>query len=338
VARDTPLGGAADPVRPSEKRPPRALKVPAGPGPLEEIPLASAGESVAGDDGFVFVDLHSPNGPELDAVARGFGLHPLAIEDVRHRRQRPKVDVYDHHYFLVLYRIRPDAEGRPIFEEVDLFIGRRFLVLVHDSLITILDDVVDRFARSDQPRSVSALLYALLDAIVDEYFGVLDALTERSEEVEAAVFQKFERSRLQNLLDLKKDLANFRRVVAPERDSVNVLLRRDPPILDTAHIFYFQDVYDHLIRISDSIDTDRELVTTSLDAFLSVENNRLSEIVRRLTMISTIFLPLNFVTGFFGMNFARLSGAGDALFAVALASMAVLPAVMLWLIRRQRVR
>jgi magnesium transporter len=152
------------------------------------------------------------------------------------------------------------------------------------------------------------------------------------------VFERFDRQRLHDLLDLKKDLSLMRRVIAPERDAVNVLLRRDPPVLDAARIFYFQDVYDHLIRITDSIDTYRELLTGSLDAFLSVENNRLSEIVRRLTLISTVFLPLSFVTGFFGMNFKRLVDAGDTLFAAAIACMVLLPLGLLALLKRQGIR
>jgi magnesium transporter len=111
---------------------------------------------------------------------------------------------------------------------------------------------------------------------------------------------------------VKSDLALLRRVVA-RPDAINVLLRRDPPILDTAHIFYFQDVYDHLIRIADSIDTYRELATGSLDAFLSIQNNRISEIVRKLTVVSIIFLPITAATGFFGMNFAASSPAPQQL-------------------------
>jgi magnesium transporter len=300
------------------------------------VRLEGAGTLLAADPkGFLFADLHAPEASELDVLAREFELHPLAVEDVRHRHQRPKIDVYPGHYFLVFYRIRSGVDRRPLLEEIDLFVGARFLILVHDAAVPLMDEVVERYGRRGGPRNVSGLLYEILDAIVDEYFPMLDTLSNRSEEIEQAVFETFARERLQSLLDLKKDLMLLRRVIAPERDSINVLLRRDPPILDPDQIFYFQDVYDHLLRITDSIDTDRELVTTSLEAFLSVENNRLSEIVRRLTVISTIFLPMNFVTGFFGMNFARLTGAGDRAFAVALAAMAVLPVAMLWWIRQK---
>jgi len=134
----------------------------------------------------------------------------------------------------------------------------------------------------------------------------------------------------QSLLDLKKDLALLRRVVAPERDAVNVLLRRDPPILDPARIFYFQDIYDHLIRIADSIDTYRELATGTLDAFLSVQNNKLSEVVRKLTILSTAFLPLMLVTSFFGMNFAKLSQATNGVFWNGMVFMMAFELATLW--------
>ncbi|HSE65079.1 MAG TPA: CorA family divalent cation transporter, partial [Thermoanaerobaculia bacterium] len=176
---------------------------------------------------------------------------------------------------------------------------------------------------------VSGLLYEILDSIVDEYFEFFDDLGDRFERVEDEIFEHYEQVNLRRLLDLKKDLALLRRIVAPERDAVNVLLRRDPPILDAARIFYYQDIYDHLIRIADSIDTYRELATGTLDAFLSIQNNKLSEIVRKLTIVSTVFLPLMFVTSFFGMNFARLTDAGDTLFVTGMLVMAVLEAAIL---------
>ena len=303
----------------------------------EAVPLEGIGARLSAGKSFLFGDFHAPTDAELDLLARELSLHPLAIDDVRHRHQRPKIDVFPDHYFLVFYRISV-ANARVAMDEVDVFIGSNFLVICHDGDVPLLSEVIDRFCRQSGVHDVSGLLYELLDALVDEYFPVLDDLAERTEAVEAAVFDKFDTARLAELLELKKDLSILRRVIAPERDAINVLLRRDPPVLDSARIFYFQDVYDHLIRISDSIDTYRELLTGSLDAFLSVENNRLSEVVRRLTMISTIFLPLSFITGFFGMNFQRLAGAGDRLFFASLVSMVLLPVAMLWLIRRQGIR
>ena len=303
----------------------------------EGVSLEGIGKRLASGKSFLFGDFQSPTDSELATLGRELKLHPLAIDDVRHRHQRPKIEVYPDHYFLVVYQISAEKERLSI-EELDVFIGPNFLIVCHEQELPLLAAVFERVCRQAGGHDVSGYLYELLDAIVDEYFPVLDELAERTEAVEAAVFEGYQKSRLAELLDLKKDLAILRRIIAPERDAVNVLLRRDPPVLDASRIFYFQDVYDHLIRITDSIDTYRELLTGSLDAFLSVENNRLSEVVQRLTLISTIFLPLTFITGFFGMNFHRLTGAGDGLFAVCIASMIALPGAMVWLLRRWGIR
>jgi magnesium transporter len=165
---------------------------------------------------------------------------------------------------------------------------------------------------------------------VDEYFDFLDDLGDRTQTFEDQVFERHAPTDVERLLDLKHDLIRLRQVVAPGRDAVNVLLRRDPPVLDPARIPYFQDIYDHLIRVADSIDTYRELATGLLDALLSIQNNRLaeqnnqlSEVVRKLTILSTIFLPLMLVTSFFGMNFQRLTGASDRAFLVGVVFMVV---------------
>jgi magnesium transporter len=329
--------GWAKRARPEKRHPPRLALFEPGAGPRTDgVALPGIRSRLSGKS-FLFGDFQAPTDEELASLQRELNLHPLAIDDVQHRHQRPKIDVYPDHYFLVFYRIA-SPDNRVSIEEIDLFIGPHFLILCHEGEVPLLSEVFERFCRQTGEHDVSGMLYELLDAFVDEYFPVMDGLADRTEAVEASVFEEFRRSRLAELLDLKKDLALLRRVIAPERDAVNVLLRRDPPVLDVSRIFYFQDVYDHLIRITDSIDTYRELLTGSLDAFLSVENNRLSEVVRRLTVISTIFLPLSFITGFFGMNFQRLSGAGDRLFVAAIASMVVLPFGMLWALRRWNVR
>lgn len=334
----TGLVGWEERARPEKRHAPRQILFTDNPPSRKEgVPLAGLGRLLADGKSFFFGEFQAPTAEELDRLASELRLHPLAIEDVRTRHQRPKIDVYGNHYFLVCYQIS-SRDRHVAIEEIDVFIGPNFLVVCHDGEVPLLAEVEDRFSRQMGSHDVSGLLYEILDAVVDEYFPVLDELAERTEAIESAVFEKFERRRLAELLDLKKDLALLRRVIAPERDAVNVLLRRDPPVLDPSRIFYFQDVYDHLIRITDSIDTYRDLLTGSLDAFLSVENNRLSEIVRRLTLISTVFLPMAFVTGFFGMNFKRLVDAGDSVFVAAIAAMILLPLGLLALLRRQGIR
>ena len=323
--------GWAERVKPTARRPPRAILFRPD-GSREELPIEGCLMQLTAQGGFLYADFHAPDEKELDVLQREFHFHPLAIEDVRTRHQRPKIDIYGAQYFLVFYRLGPsDAhDGDWVLQELDFFIGPNFLIVTHDSPVDLLDKTFERFGREEGKKDVSGLLYDLLDAMVDDYFLFLDDLGERSQGIEERVFEQYEESHLQSLLDLKKDLALLRRVVAPERDAVNVLLRRDPPILDPARIFYFQDIYDHLIRIADSIDTYRELATGTLDAFLSVQNNKLSEVVRKLTILSTAFLPLMLVTSFFGMNFAKLSQATNGVFWNGMVFMMAFELATLW--------
>jgi magnesium transporter len=327
--------GLAGRVKPADRNPPRSVLF-NGAGARETgVPMAGITSRLAAGGTFFFADLHAPDEEDLASLQREFHFHPLAIEDVRTRHQRPKIDIYGDQYFLVFYRIGPSAEnaGDWVLQELDFFIGPNFLIVTHDSPVDMLDKTFERFCREEGRKDVSGLLYDILDSLVDDYFLFLDDLGERSQEIEDEIFEHYDQTHLERLLALKKDLALLRRIAAPERDAVNVLLRRDPPILDAARIFYFQDIYDHLIRIADSIDTYRELATGTLDAFLSVQNNQLSEVVRKLTIISTIFLPLMLVTSFFGMNFRRLAGASDKVFVEGMLFMVVFEVgilVFLW--------
>jgi magnesium transporter len=331
--------GLAGRVKPVDRNPPRSVLFDAAGGRQVGVPMEGVAARLRAGDAFFFADLHAPDDQELDTLRKEFHFHPLAIEDVRTRHQRPKIDVYGDQYFLVFYRIGQTAgDGDWVLQEIDFFIGPNFLVVTHDSQVSALDATYERFCREEGKKEVSGLLYDILDAMVDEYFLFLDDLGERSQQIEDEIFEHYDQVHLERLLDLKKDLALLRRIAAPERDAVNVLLRRDPPILDTAHIFYFQDIYDHLIRIADSIDTYRELATGTLDAFLSVQNNRLSDVVRKLTVISIIFLPITAITGFFGMNFRAFDPANHLLFVVALTLIMAVPLLMVWLLRRKGLR
>lgn len=333
--------GLAGRVKPAERRPPKSIFFDPKEGRIEGVPFEGIAARLAEQTGFYYADLHAPDARELEALRREFHFHPLAIEDVRARHQRPKIDVYGDQYFLVFYRIGAGgADGEWLLQEIDFFIGSNFLVVTHDSHVPLLDETFERFCREEGKKDVSGLLYDILDAIVDEYFLYLDDLGERSQAIDEQIFASFDQKNLEQILDLKRDLAAIRRVVAPARDAINVLLRRDPPILDTAHVFYFQDIYDHLIRITDSIDTYRELATGSLDAFLSLQNNRLSNVVRRLTVISVIFLPITAITGFFGMNFDIFQGQprNTNLFLTSVTLIVVVPLAMLFFLRRRVLR
>jgi len=186
-----------------------------------------------------------------------------------------------------------------------LFIGSNYLVSVHYGAIITIDETIKRWQSNTAEfgNDGGALLYALLDAIVDDYFPVIDALAEHVEVIEEQIFARFSEDALQEVFGLKRDLLGVRRVVAPERDVLNVLIRREVPIFERNTILYLQDIYDHIVRITDSIDTYRDLLSSALDAFLSVQSNRLNQIVKILTITSIVLMSDALIAGIYGMNF-----------------------------------
>lgn len=287
----------------------------------------------------LWLDLIDPSHDEIAILEQEFGFHPLAVEDAVREHQRPKIDVYPNHYFLVVYAVRYQENAQRIHtQELDLFIGTNYVVTVHDTPMPEIEESVRRWKSNVDilGPDVGALIYALLDSIVDEYFPVIDKIADRVEDLEERIFERYDRSAMESIFELKKDLLWLRRIVAPERDVFNVLLRRDPPILQPSSVIYFQDVYDHIVRVTDSIDTYRDLLSGALDAYLSVVSNNLNEVMKRLTLISTIFLPLSFVVGFFGMNFTQLPFSNDFWLYMMFALLIVIPIVMITWFRRSQ--
>jgi magnesium transporter len=255
---------------------------------------------------FVWLDLQAPQEADIALLRDEFKFHALAIEDATRHHERPKVDSYDGYYFLVFYAISYDERrNRLSSEAINLFVGSNYLVSVHHDEISAIDETIKRWQKDAEQfgHDAGALLYALLDTITDEYFPVIDRLADRVEGIEEQIFERFSEDALQDVFSLKRDLLSIRRIVAPERDVLNILIRREVPIFDRNAILYLQDVYDHIVRITDSIDTYRDLLSSALDAFLSVQSNRLNQIVKVLTIASIVLMSDALVAGIYGMNF-----------------------------------
>ena len=254
----------------------------------------------------LWLDLTAPRGDDLRLLAEEFEFHPLAIEDATRPNQRPKVDSYGSYYFVVFYCIdSKEQEPQICTTPLYLFIGQNYLVTVHPEPIAEIQETLRRWREPNSPlgQDVGALIYALLDAIVDDYFPVMDDIAERVEDLEERIFEEFDEGALQQIFELKKDLLNMRRVVAPERDVLNVMLRRDIPVFGRDDVTYLQDVYDHIVRIIDGLDTYRDLLGSALDSFLSVQSNRLNQTLKVLTVASIILMSVTLVAGIYGMNF-----------------------------------
>lgn len=257
-------------------------------------------------DQFVWLDMQAPQEADIALLRDEFKFHPLAIEDAIRHHERPKVDSYEGYYFLVFYAIGYDQEkNRLLTEAMNLFIGANYIVSVHEGDISAIDETIKRWQKDEEEfgNDAGALLYALLDTITDDYFPVIDRLADRVEALEELIFERFQESALQDVFSLKRDLLSIRRIVAPERDVLNVLIRREVPIFERNTILYLQDVYDHIVRITDSIDTYRDLLSSALDAFLSVQSNRLNQVVKVLTITSIVLMTDALIAGIYGMNF-----------------------------------
>jgi magnesium transporter len=232
-----------------------------------------------------------------------FGFHPLAVEDAEHFGQRPKADAYDDFTLLVVYGATED--GRPL--EVHCFYSANYLVTVHHDPCPELIGLGQRLAvRANARPDLVMLLYRVVDTLVDSFFPVLADLDDRIDELEDEILQQPTERQLGQLFEMKRSLIALRKVVTPERDMFATLLSGRELIhgMTPDAERYFRDLYDHLIRISDLVDSYRDLLTGALDTHLSTVSNRLNVVMKQLTIIATIFLPLSFVTGFFGQNFA----------------------------------
>ena len=244
-------------------------------------------------------DIPDPASADLDQLAKQFTLHELDIEDCRHHPQRAKEEEHDNYVFCIVKRIHVKIDLH--FRDVGVFLGRDFLITVH----TGENDLIERMAKKAVEENITRLdriFYSLVDAIVDEYLPVLDAVSEKSSDIEDEVLERPEPQVLRQIFQLKRKLITFRRVVSEMRELVNAVLRREKGIVGDDLDHYFRDIYDHLVRTLDLIETNRDLLTGSLDIYLSAVANRTNEVMKVLTVWGTVALPLVIITGFFGMN------------------------------------
>jgi magnesium transporter len=269
-------------------------------GPEEVKALLKTSESF-------WLDLTSLDPEAISLLSGDLHIHPLSIEDMEHLGQRPKLDTYENYVHLVLHGAKADLTGT---DEVHALYSETFLVTYHPKPLDCLAALRTRAAALRKLGKASGifLLYRVVDALVDSFFPMLDVFDDTIDALEDKILEAPTEEQLGELFAMKRTLVGLRKVVTPERDVFAGVAARAlelPGMTDDAER-YFRDIYDHLIRISDLVDSYRDLLTGAVDTHLSVVSNRLNAVMKQLTIIATIFLPLSFLTGFFGQNFGFL--------------------------------
>ncbi|HVM11855.1 MAG TPA: magnesium/cobalt transporter CorA [Actinomycetota bacterium] len=264
-------------------------------------------DRLAEPEGLIWLDAADPTDEELRLIEEEFGLHPLAVEDARHRNQRPKLESYEAYDFLVAHEVTFDGV-EVANAELHAFVAPRFLVTLR---FPPVGDLRRALAWANRHPDLvreggGALLYALLDRVVDGYFLVVDAFEDRTDEVESEVFAEDTNDDVQrDIFRLKKQVIEFRRLAAPLREVLN-LVQATPAIVTPPLTAYYRDVADHLIRTLEFVDNVRELLGTALDAHLSQVSNRLNEVMKAVTSWGAIILVPTLIAGIYGMNFRHM--------------------------------
>jgi magnesium transporter len=312
------IGGAGEPTgrSPGEGGPAVASR-------LDILAVDEAGTAVEVDglDGLeraagnrslrLWVHLRAPETATLDRVGRILGLHPLIVTNIAESNQRAKVERVEDDLHLVLFAIR--YEGEVQSEEIDFVLGGRFLLTVEDGNWDPHHAQQLRIgAAAVLARGPDYLLYALADWIVDGYFPVMDRLTDEIDTLQDEVIEEPSAWTLRRLFVLKRELVELRRAVSPAREMFNQLTNRELGLIDERNVIYYRDIYDHLIRVTEELDSYREVVSGTLDVYLTAVNNNLSNIMKRLTGVTVILAGIGAIAGVFGASEAGSAFAGDA--------------------------
>ncbi|MEX0721954.1 MAG: magnesium/cobalt transporter CorA [Balneolaceae bacterium] len=246
---------------------------------------------------------------KLKEIWNYFELHPLVQEDIIHTSQRPKIEQYPNHLFFVL-RMISVSEGEELnVEQVSIVLGKNYVLSFQEDDIPIFEPVLHRL-RSAAPRLRKSgpdyLAYALVDTIVDHYFKILEHIGDEIEILEDKILEDFDNSIPERIHALRRKLIFFRKSIWPMRDNLNMLLRDESPFIDEGQKIYFRDVNDHLVQIIDGLENYRDMVIGMLDMYMSQVSNKMNEVMKVLTIIATIFIPLTFIAGVYGMNFENM--------------------------------
>lgn len=311
-----------------------------------DLPLESVKDLLALKSGTFWIDISGEEVAVSEPILRDiFDFHPLAISDALEESHVPRVDDWGTYLYIVLHALAFDQDQyEPLqTKELDIFLGKNYLVTYQARKLEVVDRVWNMVQRDERflDKGVDHLFYKLSDDLIADYLPLVDRMDAVMDEIEDQVFDQPSQSLLERIFRMKRSLMHLRRTLAPLREVFNKLARGDDQVIDKGDRVFFRDIYDHLVRLYDISESLRDLMGSVLDTYLSAINNRMNEVMKTLTIITTLFMPLSFVVGFFGMNFFIPPEPIGTLvtrpvFVWVLVAIVILPLIMFWWMRRRK--
>lgn len=303
---------------------------------LEEIK-----ESLHDENCFIWLDMKDIDDIDIDMLTETLNLHPLTIEDFIMANARPKVENFKDYFFLVMFSMESHdkARGRINTAELDCCLGRNFLVTAHNSGIAALNTIKDRIKKQSPiiKGGGDFFLYAILDCLVDSYFPIVNEFDNMVDEMSDELFKDPTNETLRKIYTLKNEIMYLRRTIGPQADVVNLMIRSEFPFISAASAIYYRNIYDNLVRLNDIVGTSRDVVTGAMEAYVSVVSNRLNEIMKTLTVIATIVMPLTLIASIYGMNFKNMPELSNRYgYPAVIVSMGIISALMLYYFKRRK--
>lgn len=296
-------------------------------------------------DGLLWVDFEGETPEASLPILQSFNFHPLAIDDALAETHSPKLDDWEDYLYIALNYMQladnRESWGTEI-DELDIFLGINYVVTHHDHPVPAINETLAACIRDPRifKEGADHLLYKIVDYLVADYMPVIEKIDDEIDILEDQIFDRPDPHTLERLFSLKRVLLSMRRILLPQREVLNKMARDDYRVIDKKDRIFFRDIYDHLVRLHDVNESLRDLVSGALDTYLSVVNNRLNDVMKTLTLITTLFMPISFITGFFGMNFFEpvaglVSWTQQQTFMVILGVMVLLPIFMYTWMRRR---
>ncbi|MFW6449902.1 MAG: magnesium/cobalt transporter CorA [Nanoarchaeota archaeon] len=308
-----------------------------------DIPVKEYRKVISRKSNILWIDINNPSKEELSILTDVFGFHPLAVEDAHRVVELPKVDDYGSYLFVVFHKIDMTSKGSLRIKEINFFLGKNFLITIHNNNDEIFEHSKDELLKNEKNFRPEYIMHSVMDKVIDNYFPILDYWDEEIAKIEEKITEGKTEGILKKIMKLKRQLSRFRKSLNPQRDLISKLASSHYELIPEKAKWYFKDVYDHVFRIYSTLEHQNDMITVVFDAYLSnisvsltEKSNELNNIMKNLTLVATIFMPLTFIASVYGMNFEYMPELGYKYAYFIVLALMIAIALVLFLIFRKK--